>query len=148
MKTVIQRVKSAEVSVDGKTVGSIGNGILIFLGIKNDDTRAQAEWLADKIKKLRIFEDENGKMNLSASDMGYEYLIISQFTLYGDCQKGTRPSFTQAAPPDIAVPLYEYFIELMRRDDAKADTGVFGADMKIVAENDGPVTLILEKNNA
>lgn len=148
MKTVIQRVKSAEVSVDGKTVGSIGNGILIFLGIKNDDTRAQAEWLADKIKKLRIFEDENGKMNLSASDMGYEYLIISQFTLYGDCQKGTRPSFTQAAPPDIAVPLYEYFIELMRRDGAKADTGVFGADMKIVAENDGPVTLILEKNNA
>lgn len=148
MKTVIQRVKSAEVSVDGKTVGSIGNGILIFLGIKNDDTRAQAEWLADKIKKLRIFEDENGKMNLSASDMGYEYLIISQFTLYGDCQKGTRPSFTQAAPPDIAVPLYEYFIELMRRDGAKVDTGVFGADMKIVAENDGPVTLILEKNNA
>lgn len=148
MKTVIQRVKSAEVSVDEKTVGSIGNGILIFLGIKNDDTRAQAEWLADKIKKLRIFEDENGKMNLSASDMGYEYLIISQFTLYGDCQKGTRPSFTQAAPPDFAVPLYEYFIELMRRDGAKADTGVFGADMKIVAENDGPVTLILEKNNA
>ena len=148
MKTVIQRVKSAEVSVDVKTVGRIGNVILIFLGIKNDDTRAQAEWLADKIKKLRIFEDENGKMNLSASDMGYEYLIISQFTLYGDCQKGTRPSFTQAAPPDIAVPLYEYFIELMRRDGAKADTGVFGADMKIVAENDGPVTLILEKNNA
>ena len=148
MKTVIQRVKSAEVSVDGKTVGSIGNGILLFVGIKNDDTRAQAEWLADKIKKLRIFEDENGKMNLSASDMGYEYLIISQFTLYGDCQKGTRPSFTQAAPPDIAVPLYEYFIELMRRDGAKADTGVFGADMKIVAENDGPVTLILENNNA
>ena len=148
MKTVIQRVKSAEVSVDGKTVGSIGNGILIFLGIKNDDTRAQAEWLADKIKKLRIFEDENGKMNLSASDMGYEYLIISQFTLYGDCQKGTRPSFTQAAPPDFAVPLYESFIDLMRRDGAKADTGVFGADMKIVAENDGPVTLILEKNNA
>lgn len=148
MKTVIQRVKSAEVSVDGKTVGSIGNGILIFLGIKNDDTRAQAEWLADKIKKLRIFEDENGKMNLSASDMGYEYLIISQFTLYGDCQKGTRPSFTLAAPPDTAVPLYEYFIELMRRDGAKADTGIFGADMKIVAENDGPVTLILEKNNA
>ena len=148
MKTVIQRVKSAEVSVDGKTVGSIEKGILIFLGIKNDDTRAQAEWLADKIKKLRIFEDENGKMNLSASDMGYEYLIISQFTLYGDCQKGTRPSFTQAAPPQTAVPLYEYFIELMRRDGAKADTGVFGADMKIVAENDGPVTLILEKCNA
>ena len=147
MKTVIQRVRSASVYVDANLIGSINRGLLIFLGIKNGDTRAEAEWLAEKIKKLRIFEDENGKMNLSASDMGYDYLIISQFTLYGECKKGTRPSFIEAAPPAEAVPLYEYFIELMRAGGAKVDTGKFGADMRIMADNDGPVTIILEKNN-
>ena len=147
MKTVIQRVRSASVYVDANLIGSINRGLLIFLGIKNDDTRAEAEWLAEKIKKLRIFEDENGKMNLSASDMGYDYLVISQFTLYGECKKGTRPSFIEAAPPAEAVPLYEYFIELMRSGGAKVDTGKFGADMRIMADNDGPVTIILEKNN-
>ncbi len=147
MKTVIQRVNSATVKVDGNVVGTIGKGLLVFIGIKTDDTRAQVEWMADKVKKLRVFEDENGKMNLSATDLGLEYLLISQFTLYGECKKGTRPSYIQAAPPDIAIPLYEYFIELMRADGANAPTGIFGADMKITAENDGPVTVILEKNN-
>lgn len=148
MKTVVQRVVSAAVSVDGKCVGSINNGLLIFVGIRVDDTKECAEWMANKIKKLRIFEDDSGKMNLSATDMGYEYLIISQFTLYGDCVKGTRPSFTKSAPPDTAIPLYEYFIELMRQESAKVETGIFGADMRILADNDGPVTVILEKNSS
>ena len=147
MRTVIQRVKSASVYVDGECVGSIGCGILVFVGIKADDTKTEIECMADKIKRLRIFEDADGKMNLSATDLGHEYLVISQFTLYGECKKGTRPNFTEAAPPDIAVPLYEYFVELMRKDGAKTETGVFGADMRITADNDGPVTLILERNN-
>lgn len=146
MRTVIQRVKSASVYVDGKCVGNINCGMLVFVGIKADDTKTEIEWMADKIKRLRIFEDTDGKMNLSATDLGHEYLVISQFTLYGECKKGTRPSFTEAAPPDIAVPLYEYFVELMRKDGAKTETGVFGADMRITADNDGPVTLILERN--
>ena len=147
MKAVIQRVRSASVDVDGKVVGSINRGILIFVGVKKDDTKAQAEWMADKIKKLRIFEDENGKMNLSASDLACEYLVISQFTLYGECKKGTRPSFTEAATPETAKTLYEYFIKLIRSDGARTETGVFGAHMHIIAENDGPVTIVLEKNN-
>ncbi len=147
MKTVIQRVNYASVKVDGNVIGTIDKGLLVFIGIKKDDTRAEIEWMADKVKKLRIFEDENGKMNLSATDLGLEYLLISQFTLYGECKKGTRPSFTEAAPPDIAIPLYEYFIELIRKDGANAPTGIFGADMKITSENDGPVTVILEKNH-
>lgn len=146
MKTVIQRVNSASVYVDGACKGSIEHGILIFVGIRKGDTKAQAEWLADKIKRLRIFEDADGKMNMSASELGYGYLVISQFTLYGECKKGTRPSFTEAAAPSEAVPLYEYFVELMKQDNEKTATGVFGADMRIIADNDGPVTIILERD--
>ena len=145
MKIVAQRVSAADVSVDGEKIGSIGKGILIFVGIKNTDAVAEAEWLADKVKRLRIFEDENGKMSLSASDLNYEYLVISQFTLYGDCRKGTRPSFVEAAAPQDAEKLYEYFVQLMKKDEANVQTGRFGADMKIAAYNDGPVTIILEK---
>ncbi len=145
MKTLLQRVTSASVSIDNKIVGSINRGILIFVGIKSDDTRAQVEWMADKIKKLRIFEDDAGKMNLSATDLGLEYLVVSQFTLYGDCQKGTRPSFTEAATPAVAIPLYEYFVELMRQGGARVQTGEFGADMQVSLVNDGPVTVIIER---
>lgn len=145
MRTVVQRVKSASVAIDGNTVGSIKNGLLIFVGIKTDDTREKAEWMADKIKKLRIFEDDNGKMNLSAQDLGFGYLVVSQFTLYGDCKKGTRPSFIEAAMPDVAVPLYEYFVELMKIGTSNVQTGKFGADMSVSIENDGPVTMIIER---
>lgn len=145
MRTVVQRVKSASVKIDGNTVGSIENGLLIFVGIKTDDTKEKAEWMADKIKKLRIFEDENGKMNLSAQDLGLSYLVVSQFTLYGDCKKGTRPSFIEAATPDVAIPLYEYFVELMKNGTNNVQTGKFGADMAVSIENDGPVTMIIER---
>ena len=109
MRTVVQRVRSSSVAIDGNIVGKIDKGLMILVGIRHDDTKKQVEWMADKIKKLRIFEDEDGKMNLSAKDVGAEYLIVSQFTLYGDCKKGTRPSFTDAAVPAVAIPLYEYF---------------------------------------
>lgn len=145
MKTVVQRVKSASVKIEENTVGSIEKGLLIFVGIKSDDTKEKAEWMADKIKKLRIFEDENGKMNLSAQDLGLSYLVVSQFTLYGDCKKGTRPSFIEAATPDIAIPLYEYFVELMKNGTSNVQTGKFGADMAVSIENDGPVTMIIER---
>lgn len=145
MRTVVQRVKSASVKIDGNTIGSIENGLLIFVGIKTDDTKEKAEWMADKIKKLRIFEDENGKMNLSAQDLGLSYLVVSQFTLYGDCKKGTRPSFIEAATPDVAIPLYEYFVELMKNGTNNVQTGKFGADMAVSIENDGPVTMIIER---
>lgn len=145
MRTVVQRVKSASVKIDGNTIGSIENGLLIFVGIKTDDTKEKAEWMADKIKKLRIFEDENGKMNLSAQDLGLSYLVVSQFTLYGDCKKGTRPSFIEAATPDVAIPLYEYFVELMKNGTHNVQTGKFGADMAVSIENDGPVTMIIER---
>ena len=147
MRTVVQRVRSSSVEIDGKIVGKIGKGLMILVGIRHDDTTKQVEWMADKIKKLRIFEDEDGKMNLSAKDVGAEYLIVSQFTLYGDCKKGTRPSFTDAAVPSVAIPLYEYFIELMRADGDNVQTGEFGADMLVSIENDGPVTMVIDRNN-
>ena len=144
MRTVVQRVRSAHVDIDNKTVGKIDKGLMILVGIRQDDTKKQVEWMADKIKKLRIFEDEEGKMNLSAKDIGAQYLIVSQFTLYGDCKKGTRPSFTDAAVPAVAIPLYEYFIELMKADGDFVQTGEFGADMLVALENDGPVTIIVD----
>ena len=147
MRTVVQRVRSSSVEIDGRIVGKIGKGLMILVGIRHDDTKKQVEWMADKIKKLRIFEDEDGKMNLSAKDVGAEYLIVSQFTLYGDCKKGTRPSFTDAAVPSVAIPLYEYFIELMRADGDNVQTGEFGADMLVSIENDGPVTMVIDRNN-
>ena len=147
MRTVVQRVRSSSVAIDGNIVGKIDKGLMILVGIRHDDTKKQVEWMADKIKKLRIFEDEDGKMNLSAKDVGAEYLIVSQFTLYGDCKKGTRPSFTDAAVPAVAIPLYEYFIELMKADGDNVQTGEFGADMLVSIENDGPVTMVIDRNN-
>lgn len=144
MRAVLTRVKSASVSVDGKTIGSIGPGFLILLGITHDDTEAQAVKLADKLMGLRIFEDENGKMNRSLEDVGGQVLVVSQFTLYGNCKKGRRPEFLAAARPEIAIPLYEKFIALCRDKGFSVETGEFGAEMLVESVNDGPVTLIVD----
>ena len=143
MRAVLTRVKSASVSVDGKPIGSIGPGFLILLGITHDDTEAQAVKLADKLMGLRIFEDENGKMNRSLEDVGGQVLVVSQFTLYGNCKKGRRPEFLAAARPEIAIPLYEKFITLCRDKGFSVETGEFGAEMLVESVNDGPVTLIV-----
>lgn len=146
MKLVVQRVKNAEVRVDDKTVGKINKGFLVLLGIKDTDTKENADYLVKKLINLRIFTDENDKMNLSLQSVNGELLIISQFTLYGDCKKsGNRPSFSDAAKPDIAIPLYEYFVNECKKTIPVVQTGIFGADMKVSLLNDGPVTIILEK---
>ncbi len=146
MKLVIQRVANAKVDVEGKTVGQIGKGFLVLLGIKEGDSKEQADFLVRKLVNLRIFEDENEKMNLALKDVGGELLIISQFTLYGECLKsGNRPSFSDAARPDTAIPLYEYFVEECKKQVDVVQTGIFGADMKVSLLNDGPVTIIIEK---
>ena len=146
MKLVIQRVTNASVEVEGKIVGKIGKGFLVLLGIKEGDTKEQADYLVRKLINLRIFEDENEKMNLSLQSVNGELLIISQFTLYGGCIKsGNRPSFSDAAKPDTAIPLYEYFIEECKKQIKIVQTGIFGADMKVSLLNDGPVTIIIEK---
>ncbi|MBQ9097162.1 MAG: D-tyrosyl-tRNA(Tyr) deacylase [Clostridia bacterium] len=147
MKIVLQRVKNASVSVDGKTIGEIGKGYLALLGVSNTDTKEIAEKIAEKISKLRIFEDENGKTNLSASDVYGEILVVSQFTLYADCKKGNRPSFTNAGSPDLANELYEYFIEICKPKFKKVAHGEFGADMQVSLINDGPFTVILDSDN-
>ncbi len=145
MKAVIQRVKCADVSVDGKTVGEIGKGYMILLGVVEGDSLATAELLASKVAKLRVFEDENGKMNLSIYDVGGEALVVSQFTLCADCKKGNRPSFTASAAPDIANELYLSFSQLLRENGInKVENGIFGADMQVSLVNDGPVTIILD----
>nr|WP_241634886.1 D-aminoacyl-tRNA deacylase [Fusobacterium gastrosuis] len=144
MRTVIQRVKYAQVQINGLTVGKIEKGFLILLGINHNDTMKEVKWLANKIKDLRIFEDENDKMNLSLKDVNGEVLIISQFTLYGNCIKGRRPSFIDAAKPELANELYLKFIDEFRNFDIKTETGKFGADMKVELLNDGPVTLIID----
>lgn len=145
MKLVIQRVKNASVDVDKKTVGKIGNGFLVLLGIKTSDTIQDADYLVRKLINLRIFTDENDKMNLALKDINGELLIISQFTLYGDCKKsGNRPSFSDAAKPEIAIPLYEYFVNECKKQIPIVETGIFGADMKVNLLNDGPVTIIIE----
>ena len=143
MRAVITRVSHADVVIDGQTAGKIGKGFLVLLGIAPEDTRAQAEKLANKICNLRIFEDENGKMNLSLDAVNGELLVVSQFTLYADC-KSRRPGFTGAAKPDTAIPLYEYFIEKCRERGFNVQTGRFGADMKVSSLNDGPVTIIMD----
>ncbi len=148
MKAVIQRVKRASVTIDGKVKSQIGKGLLILLGIHENDTEDDAVYLAKKCSGMRIFEDENGKMNLAPADVGAEFLIISNFTLYGDCKKGYRPSFTAAARPEKAVPLYEKFIELMRESSLICRTGEFGADMAVELINDGPITIVLESGDA
>ena len=145
MKALIQRVKSASVSISGELYSSINKGILIFLGVEKEDEKVNAEKLADKILKLRIFEDENEKMNLSVKDVNGELLVVSQFTLCGDCKKGTRPSFDKAASPQDAVDLYEYFIKYLKEQKIKVETGKFRAMMDVELVNDGPVTFWLEK---
>lgn len=144
MRALIQRVTSASVSIDGKTVGKIDKGLLILLGVSVNDTCLEADKLVEKLLKLRILEDENGKMNLSVTDIGGELLVISQFTLYGDCRRGNRPDFTEAARPDSANGLYEYFKTKLKESGLKIECGVFGADMKVTLCNDGPVTVMLD----
>lgn len=146
MKIVLQRVSSASVRVNGETAGSIGRGYALLLGVGAGDTRAHADALAGKIKKLRVFADENGKTNLSIDDVGGEVLVVSQFTLYADCRKGNRPSFTNAGSPALAQELYEYFLAICRGLFSKVAHGAFGADMSVELVNDGPFTLILESD--
>jgi D-aminoacyl-tRNA deacylase len=145
MKSVIQRVSSASVTVDGNVTGKIGRGIMVLLGVEKGDTEAQADWLAEKIVNLRIFEDGVGKMNLSVQDVGGSLLVVSQFTLAGNCDKGRRPSFDSAAAPDDGKRLYEYFVDAIRRLAVPVETGIFQADMKVELVNDGPVTFVLER---
>ncbi|MCR5266203.1 MAG: D-tyrosyl-tRNA(Tyr) deacylase [Cyanobacteria bacterium RUI128] len=144
MKGLIQRVKRASVTIDGELYSEIKHGILILLGVEKGDEKENAEKLADKICKLRIFEDENDKMNLSVQDVQGEILVVSQFTLAGDCKKGTRPSFDKAELPQKANELYEYFTNLIREKNITTKTGVFGAMMDVELINDGPVTFMLE----
>ena len=144
MRAVLTRVKSASVTVDGSVIGQIGQGFLILLGVTHEDTEAQAVKLADKLMGLRIFEDENGKMNRSLEDVGGQVLVVSQFTLYGNCKKGRRPEFLAAARPEIAIPLYDKFIALCRDKGFSVETGEFGAEMLVESVNDGPVTLIVD----
>ena len=144
MRAVIQRVLRAGVTVDGQTIGQIGKGFMILLGVSGEDTEETARRMADKICRLRIFEDENGKTNLSLGDVNGELLVISQFTLYADCRKGNRPSFIKAGAPEMAEALYEHFMERCRTHVAQVEKGRFGADMKVELLNDGPFTLMLD----
>jgi len=144
MRAVIQRVSEARVTVAGSVLGEIGPGLLALLGVAKPDTPAHAEFLAEKILNLRVFPDEAGKMNRSLLDVTGALLVISQFTLYGDCRKGRRPSFDDAAPAEQARPLYEHFVEVARRSGVRVETGVFQAHMEVSLVNDGPVTLLVE----
>lgn len=145
MISVIQRVQKASVTIENKVYSSITNGLLVLLGIHQNDTIEEVDWMAEKIVKLRIFEDEDGKINRSVIDCSGSILLVSQFTLLGDLKKGTRPSFTNAAKPETAIPLYESMIQKIMDYDVTTQTGVFGADMKVELINDGPVTIILER---
>lgn len=145
MKILIQRVSEAKVEIDCKIVGKIEEGVLVFLGITHKDTQAEATWLAKKLVNLRIFEDDQGKINRSLIDRKGSALIISQFTLYADCNEGRRPSFTQAAAPDMAKSLYEYFVSEVKQNGINVETGEFGAEMKVFLLNDGPFTVLLER---
>ena len=146
MRFVIQRVQSADVKIDGRVAGAIGKGFLVLIGISNPDNETVADKMVGKLLGMRIFEDENGKTNLSLSDVGGELLLISQFTLYADCKRGNRPSFTGAGRPEMAEPLYEYIIKKCREAGFGTKTGEFGADMKVTLVNDGPFTVILDSN--
>ena len=145
MRLLIQRVSKASVKVEGECVGKINIGFLVFLGITHGDTKDNVDYLVNKLYNLRVFEDENEKMNLSIKDINGEILIVSQFTLYADTSHGNRPSFINAAKPDKANELYEYFIEKAKQSGLKIEAGIFGADMKVELLNDGPVTILLEK---
>lgn len=144
MRALIQRAKNASVTIDGAVHGQISHGLLILLGVCEGDTEADADYLADKCVGLRIFTDDNDKMNLSCADVGGGLLVVSQFTLYGDCRRGKRPSFVRAARPETAVPLYERFLARCRASGLPVATGVFGADMQVALVNDGPVTIGLD----
>jgi D-tyrosyl-tRNA(Tyr) deacylase len=144
MRLLIQRVSEAAVTVDGSTAGSIRAGLLVFLGVARNDTSADADYLVDKLLGVRVFPDEAGKMNRSVNEVGGALLIVSQFTLYGDCRKGRRPSFDQAAPPDLAHSLYEYFVQAARRGPVPVETGVFQATMDVTLVNQGPVTILID----
>lgn len=145
MKLLVQRVQNASVTVEKKTVSEIGKGFLVLCGITHTDTKKEADYLANKLCNLRVFEDENEKMNLSIKDIGGELLLVSQFTLYADCTSGNRPSFVNAAKPEQANRLYEYFVEQCKAKNIKVQKGVFGAHMEVSLLNDGPVTIMLEK---
>jgi D-tyrosyl-tRNA(Tyr) deacylase len=148
MRAVIQRVSSASVISNGVPTGSIQTGFLILLGIEHEDTKDDAEWLADKIKQMRVFQDQEDKMNLALENVDGQVLVISQFTLHASTKKGNRPSFIRAARPEQAIPLYEYFKEyLSQQTGKKAEAGIFGADMKVSLVNDGPVTILLDSKN-
>lgn len=144
MKAVIQRVSEASVKVDGNVVGEINTGFMLLIGIDENDEKTDADWLVQKILNLRIFGDENDKLNLSIKDINGEILCISQFTLIADYKKGNRPSFIKAAKPDKAIPLFEYFKEELSKSDLRIESGIFGADMKVSLTNDGPVTIVMD----
>jgi D-tyrosyl-tRNA(Tyr) deacylase len=144
MRAVVQRVSEASVRVAGQTVGRIGAGLLVLLGVGTADAEADAAWMAEKLLGLRIFEDEDGKMNRSVADIEGSLLVVSQFTLFGDCRKGKRPGFSDAARPELAIPLYEKVVALLRDSGLAVETGVFQTDMKVALVNDGPVTLLVD----
>jgi D-tyrosyl-tRNA(Tyr) deacylase len=145
MRAVVQRVSKGSVTVEGQVIGAVERGVVVLVGVTHGDTKEQAEWLARKIAGLRIFEDRVGKMNASLLDVDGAALVISQFTLYADSRKGRRPGFTDAAPPEIAEPLVEYFAQALRNHSVPVETGIFGADMLVEIHNDGPVTILLER---
>lgn len=147
MKFVIQRVNHASVKVDGNVIGQIGKGFLVLIGVCDDDTKEIADKMVKKLLGLRIFDDENDKINLSLTDVGGELLLVSQFTLYANCKKGYRPSFTDAGAPDMANDMYEYIIEKCSEGNFHVETGEFGADMKVSLENDGPFTIVLDSKD-
>ena len=144
MRVVVQRVKHASVTINGTVNGKINNGFLVLLGIQSTDGEQDVDYLVKKVTNLRIFSDENDKMNLSLKDVNGELLIVSQFTLYANCKEGNRPSFVEAAKPDVAIPLYEYFVSECKKIIPVVETGIFGADMKVDLLNDGPVTIIMD----
>lgn len=144
MRVVVQRVKHASVTINGTVNGKINNGFLVLLGVQSTDSEQDVDYLVKKVTNLRIFSDENDKMNLSLKDVNGELLIVSQFTLYANCKEGNRPSFVEAAKPDVAIPLYEYFVSECKKIIPVVETGIFGADMKVNLLNDGPVTIIMD----
>ena len=145
MRVVLQRVREASVSIDGRVAGAIGRGFVLLVGFTHNDTFSQVTWMAEKVAGLRLFSDPAGKMNLGLTDVSGALLVVSQFTLYGDAEKGRRPSFVDAARPELAVPLYEAFLSALRASGLTVAAGEFGADMQVALVNDGPVTLILER---
>jgi D-tyrosyl-tRNA(Tyr) deacylase len=145
MRVVLQRVSRARVSVAGRRTGEIGRGLLLLAGFTEQDGEETLAWMAEKVSGLRVFSDDHGRMNLSVQDIGGGILVVSQFTLYGDASRGRRPSFVQAAPPEVATPLYERFVEMLRSRVPRVETGEFGAMMEVELVNDGPVTLVLER---